>query len=111
VLAASGAAFTAVVSGQMANAFACRSASQTPGKLGWSSNRYLLLAVLCETGMLFGFLYVPALANLLGHTPPNAAGYLAAALAIPAVFLADMAQKHWRKKGLPRKRALPAPFA
>jgi magnesium-transporting ATPase (P-type) len=113
LLAASGAAFTAVVSGQMANAFACRSASQTPGKLGWSSNRYLLLAVVCEMGMLFGFLYVPPLANLLGHAPPSAVGYLVAALAIPAVFLADTAQKHWRKKGFPlsRKRTLPAPFA
>jgi magnesium-transporting ATPase (P-type) len=39
---ASGAAFTAVVAGQMANAFACRSASLWPGKLGWFSNRYLV---------------------------------------------------------------------
>ena len=39
LLAASGAAFAAVVIGQMANAFACRSASRPPWRLGWTTNR------------------------------------------------------------------------
>jgi magnesium-transporting ATPase (P-type) len=105
LLTASGAAFTAVVAGQMANAFACRSASQWPGRLGWSSNRHLLLAVLCETGMLLIFLYAVPLANLLGHAPPNTVGYLTALLAIPAVLAADTAQKRWwrRRFGSPKK--------
>jgi magnesium-transporting ATPase (P-type) len=63
LLAASGAAFTAVVAGQMANAFACRSASLWPGQLGWFSNRYVVLAVLCEAAMLAGFLYVMPIAT------------------------------------------------
>ena len=63
---ASGAAFTAVVAGQMANAFACRSASLWPGKLGWFSNRYLVLAVFCEAAMLIGFLYFPRLRTSWG---------------------------------------------
>ena len=66
LLAASGAAFTAVVAGQMANAFACRSASLWPGRLGWFSNRFLVLAVLCEAAMLAGFLYLRPLANVAG---------------------------------------------
>jgi calcium-translocating P-type ATPase len=37
LLPASGAAFTAVVAGQMANAFACRSSSLRAGQLGWFS--------------------------------------------------------------------------
>jgi magnesium-transporting ATPase (P-type) len=94
--AASGAAFTAVVAGQMANAFACRSATLWPGRLNWTSNRYLVLAVCCEAAMLMGFLYVPPLANVLGQAPPNAAGYLLALLAIPGVLLADAAQKRWK---------------
>jgi magnesium-transporting ATPase (P-type) len=96
--AASGAAFTAVVAGQMANAFACRSASQWPGKLGWLSNRYLVLAIFCEAAMLIGFLYISPLAKILGHAAPNTAGYFAALLAIPAVLMADAAQKQWKRQ-------------
>jgi magnesium-transporting ATPase (P-type) len=96
LLPASGAAFTAVVAGQMANAFACRSASLWPGKLGWFSNRYLVLAVLCEAAMLVGFLYFSPLATLLGQAPPNLIGYLTALLAIPAVLIADAIHKRQR---------------
>jgi calcium-translocating P-type ATPase len=97
-LAASGAAFTAVVAGQMANAFACRSAMQWPGKLGWFSNRHLVLAILCEAGMLAGFLYIQPLAKLLGQAPPNKIGYFTALLAIPAVLVADMVQKRLKHR-------------
>jgi Cation transporting ATPase, C-terminus len=82
----------------MANAFACRSASLWPGKLGWFSNRYLVLAVFCEAAMLIGFLYFSPLAKLLGQAPPNVVGYLAALLAIPAVLMADAIQKRYKKR-------------
>jgi magnesium-transporting ATPase (P-type) len=96
--AASGAAFTAVVAGQMANAFACRSARVWPGKLGWLSNRYIVLAIFCEAIMLACFLYISPLAKLLGHAPPSMAGYLTALLAIPAVLIADTLQKRYAKR-------------
>jgi len=99
--AASGAAFTAVIAGQMANAFACRSASQWPGKLGWGTNRYLVVAVAVEAAMLALFLYVPPVARLLGQTAPNAAGYLVALLAAPAVLLMDGLQKRLRRAEAP----------
>jgi len=95
LLSASGAAFTAVVAGQMANAFACRSASLWPGQLRWFSNRYLVLAVVCEAGMLAGFLYLRPLAIILGQAPPNAVSYVVALLAIPAVLVADALQKRY----------------
>ncbi|MDE3202480.1 MAG: cation-transporting P-type ATPase [Acidobacteriota bacterium] len=101
---ASGAAFTAVVAGQMANAFACRSQRLWPGKLGWFSNRYLVLAIPFEVVMLAIFLYIPPLARLLRQAPPNLAGYLTALLAIPAVFLADALQKHYVKRAELRLR-------
>ena len=95
LLVASGAAFTAVVMGQMANAFACRSARLTPWQLGWLSNRYLVIAVACEAAMLVAFLYVPFLARLLEHAPPNTIGYLVAVLAIPLVLGVDSIQKRY----------------
>ena len=99
LLPASGAAFTAVVAGQMANAFACRSASRRPGQLGWFSNRYLVLAVVCEAAMLAGFLYIRPLAGLLGQAPPNITGGLVALVAIPAVLIVDAIQKRYRGRG------------
>lgn len=97
-LSASGAAFTAVVAGQMANAFACRSATLWPGRLGWFSNRHLALAILVEGAMLAGFLYILPLAKVLGQAPPSIVGYAAASLAIPAVLIADATQKRWKKQ-------------
>ena len=98
LLVASGAAFTSVVAGQMANAFACRSATVSPRQLGWFSNPYLVVAVLCEAAMLAAFLYVPFLSTLLGQAPPNTVGYLVAAMAIPAVLAADAIQKQRVRK-------------
>jgi magnesium-transporting ATPase (P-type) len=97
LLSASGAAFTAVVAGQMANAFACRSAILWPGRLGWLSNRFLVFAVVAEAAMLAGFLYVRPLARVLGHAPPDARGYLVALSAIPCVLIADAVQKRLRR--------------
>ena len=71
MLWASGAAFTAVVAGQMASAFACRSASVSPGKLGWLSNRYLVVAVVCEGAMLMAFLYITIQGENQRQDPPS----------------------------------------
>jgi len=98
LLSASGAAFTAVVAGQLANAFACRSASLWPGRLGWFSNRFLVLAVLGEVAMLASFLYFRPLASLLGQGPPNRTGFLMALLAAPTVLVADAIHKRYRKR-------------
>ena len=68
----------------MANAFACRSASRWPGRLGWFSNRFLVLAVVGEVAMLGGFLYFRPLAGVLGQAPPGRTGFLIALLAAPA---------------------------
>jgi magnesium-transporting ATPase (P-type) len=93
LLAASGAAFAAVVIGQAANAFACRSSSRWPGALGWTSNRLLLGAVAIELLALAGFLLIPPLASLLNHAVPPLAGFAVAILAAPAVLLADALHK------------------
>jgi magnesium-transporting ATPase (P-type) len=98
LLMASGAAFTAVVVGQFANAFACRSEHRWPGALGWASNRLLLLAVAVELVILAVFLFVPAVADVLGHAPPGPVGWSVALLAIPAVLGADLAAKRWRRR-------------
>jgi magnesium-transporting ATPase (P-type) len=96
--AASGAVFTAVVIGQMANAFACRSATQWVGAISWRRNIWLCLAVLSELLLLVGFLYFAPISGLLSHAPPTSAGYATAVTAAPAVLVADWLQKRWKKR-------------
>jgi magnesium-transporting ATPase (P-type) len=97
LMAASGAAFAAVVLGQMANAFACRSERRWPGALGWTTNRLLLVAVAVELALLVVFLWVPTVADLLGQAPPDTWGLAVALCAIPAVLAADAADKRLRR--------------
>lgn len=93
LLAASGAAFAAVVLGQMGNAFACRSTSRPAWHLPWDTNPLLLGSVAAELAALAGFLFIPPVAGLLDQAPPPAAGFLVAALAFPAVVVADSLDK------------------
>ena len=90
---ASGATFAAVVIGQMANSFACRSTKRWPGSLGWFSNRLLVGAVSLELAITAGFLFVPPVARALGHSPPSLAGWVVALAAAPVVILTDAIYK------------------
>lgn len=90
---ASGTAFSTVVLGQLATAFACRSESRLVGRLDWRGNPLLLGAVAVEVAVLFLFIGVPPIARLLGGGFPSALGWLVAMMVIPAVFFADTAHK------------------
>jgi calcium-translocating P-type ATPase len=98
LFAASGAAFMAVVFGQLANAFACRSTTRRPDQVGWGSNRLLLAAVAVELVLLLAFLGVPAIAGALDHAPPPLVGAVVAILAAPAVLAADATHKRLRRR-------------
>jgi calcium-translocating P-type ATPase len=105
LLAASGAAFTAVVFGQVANAFACRSTVRPVWRVPLRTNRLLLAAVLAELAMLGVFLYWPPLADLLDQAGPTWAGFMVALLAVPAVVLVDTLQKRpVRRRATPARR-------
>lgn len=93
LVAASGAAFASVVLGQLANAYACRSSTVPPWRLGWFTNRLLLWSVLIELAALAVFLGVGPVAALLGHGPPPPLGWGVAFLAVPAVLAADYIYK------------------
>jgi magnesium-transporting ATPase (P-type) len=103
LLAASGAAFATVVLAQAANAFACRSATRPPGRLGWWSNRFLVWAVAIEVVALVGFLFVSPMAHVLEHAPPPAAGWVVALLGVPVLLLVDRAHKALRARRARRR--------
>ncbi|MGZ4539338.1 MAG: cation-translocating P-type ATPase [Blastococcus sp.] len=90
---ASGAAFTAVVLGQFANAFACRSTSRPPWRLGWRTNPLLLWAVGAELVILVALLTIPVVADLLGQRIPSLLGLVLAGATVPVLLVADALHK------------------
>jgi magnesium-transporting ATPase (P-type) len=95
---ASGAAFAAIVLGQMANAFACRSRTVSVVRVPIRTNPFLALAVGAELATLAGFLWISGLADLLDQAPPSLAGW-AVALATPAVLISvDAFDKRRRRR-------------
>jgi magnesium-transporting ATPase (P-type) len=94
--AASGGAFMAVVFAQSANAFACRSSSQWPGALGWTSNRLLIPAVAAGLSFSLALLLVPTVADVVGHASPPAVGWLVAILCAPVLLAVDALDKRVR---------------
>ncbi|MEU8122454.1 cation-transporting P-type ATPase [Spirillospora sp. NPDC049024] len=96
---ASGTAFAAIMLGQMATAFSCRSESRWAGRLRWNGNPLLLWAVATDLVLMFVFLGIPPVAHLLGGGLPSALGWAVALTAVPAVLLADAAAKAVRGRG------------
>ncbi len=99
--AASGAAFIAVVLGQVANAFACRSSTRWPGALGWTTNRLLIPAVCGGLAIALALLWIPALADALGQSTPPAAGWIVAFSCPAAVLALDWLDKKIRARRAP----------
>lgn len=96
---ASGTAFAAIVLGQLANAFACRSESRPAFLLDPRRNPLLLWAVATELVMLCLFLGVPPVATTLGGSWPPPTGWALAVLAVPVLLAADTlhkAARAWR---------------
>ena len=82
-----------MVLGQLANAFACRSASRPVGRHSLRGDPLLLLAVALELVFLLVILGWPAVAALLGGTVPPPLGWALALAAVPAVVLVDRLHK------------------
>ncbi|MBN1147645.1 MAG: cation-transporting P-type ATPase [Anaerolineales bacterium] len=58
-----------VVMGQVGNAFAVRSETHRGRSLGWGSNRFLLVGVGVEIGLIILLIYFQPLANIFQHAP------------------------------------------
>ncbi|GAB2817645.1 cation-translocating P-type ATPase [Lentzea nigeriaca] len=101
---ASGTAFAAIVLGQLANAYACRSATRPVWSVGLRGNRLLVWAVAFELAVLAAFLFVPPLPRLLGGSAPSALGWGLALAAVPAVVVADGVAKAFLARKLHRTR-------
>jgi magnesium-transporting ATPase (P-type) len=98
LMAASGATFATVVIAQTANAWACRSATIPPWRLGWWSNRLLVAAAAIELAIAAAFLFVPPIADAIGHASPPAAGWIMALASAPMMLAVDATAKAIRRR-------------
>jgi len=53
----------------MGNGFACRTERESILKVGFTSNRFYLWALLSEVLILLAFIYVPPFPNFFGFAP------------------------------------------
>ncbi len=96
---ASGAAFAAVVLGQIANTFACRSRTQPAWRIPVRTNPLVVAAVIAEVALLAAFLWILPIAHLLDQLPPSKAGWTVALLTPVVVLTADAFDKRRRRRG------------
>lgn len=90
---ASGAAFATVVLAQTANAFACRSTTRPAWRLSLRTNRLLVVGATVELAIAAAFLFVPPVAEVLGHESPPAIGWAIALASIPLILITDAIHK------------------
>jgi calcium-translocating P-type ATPase len=95
--AASGATFCAVVVGQAANAFSCRSESSYPWAMK-RRNRALVLAVGIELMLFLATIVIAPLARLLGQATPSRQGVFVAFMAAPVMLAVDALYKTIRSR-------------
>lgn len=96
---ASGATFLAIVMGQVANAFACRSSMLPVWRVPLLRNRLLLVAISVQLALVLAFL-APPLGGLLHQTFPDAIGATVAVSCVPAIIVVDTIQKSVRRRRL-----------
>jgi calcium-translocating P-type ATPase len=98
LLAASGAAFLAIVVGQSATALACRSTTRPAWRVSPRSNP-LVLGALGLSWVVVGVLFfAPPVAHQLRHGVPPPVGIAFAAMTFPLVILADAVHKRVRAR-------------
>jgi Ca2+-transporting ATPase len=82
--------FMAIIVFELVFAFSCRSQSQTVFRLGVTSNKYLVAAVLSQLCLLLLIMYVPSVARLFEVTPIGIIDWLVvAAVGISGFVLAE----------------------
>jgi magnesium-transporting ATPase (P-type) len=99
LMTASGTAFAAIAVAQMANAFACRSATLPVWRMNPAGNLLVVGAVAAEAALLVAFVGVPWLADLLGGGWPSSLGWAMAGAAAVVLLLVDGAHKAARRSG------------
>ena len=88
-----------IVAAQVGNAFACRSDRESILRLGWSTNRLLLVGIAVELALLLLLMHWAPAARVFGLAPLSGMHWLLLAAFGPALLLCDEVRKallRWR---------------
>lgn len=94
-----------VVAAQIGNAFTCRTEIEKVHRLGWFSNRFLLLGIVVEAAVIGLLIYVQPLADLFEHLPVPPVYWLGLSLYAPALYTLDRIRKSIARR-VERRRAV-----
>ncbi|MBN1289777.1 MAG: cation-transporting P-type ATPase [Actinobacteria bacterium] len=93
-----------IVTTQIGNGYACRTERESILKVGFSSNRFYLWAILSEFVILLVFLYVPPFPSFFGFHPVNIWVWLFMLAMIPFPLIADEIRKFIVRWWVARKK-------
>jgi magnesium-transporting ATPase (P-type) len=89
-----------IVACQVGNAFACRSSHQPGWRVGFTSNRLLLIGIVVEVVLLLFLIYTPPLQSVFGLAPLGIGHWLLLAAFPPLLLVCEEGRKAiWRYFG------------
>ena len=88
----------AIVAGQVANGFGCRTERQSIFKIGIFTNRFLLISEVVGIGIITAISYVPWIANIFKTGPLTLADWGFLAVAAVTLFFAEEARKWFLRR-------------
>ena len=99
-LQATSACLATIVVMQMMNVFLCRHPFKSPLNFGLFDNRYLLLGLAAELGVILFIIYTPAGHWLFGTAPVDASVWLLAVGSALLMCVLEEGRKLWLRQGL-----------
>ena len=90
-----------VVTVQIGNVFACRTEKDPVHRMGWLSNRFLLIGIAVEAALILTLIYWQPLAGLFEHLPLPPVYWLGLLLYAPVLYVLE-----WLRKVIRRRRDL-----
>jgi magnesium-transporting ATPase (P-type) len=88
----------AVVAGQVANGFACRTERESLFRVGVFSNRFLVLSEIVAIGIMCAISYVPFLQNIFKTAPLRPVDWIILVAATVTLFFAEEARKWFLRR-------------
>jgi magnesium-transporting ATPase (P-type) len=82
-----------VVMAQVGNAFTCRTEKEKVHRLGWFSNRFLLVGIAIGVSLIMLINIVPPLAKLFGHAPLPPVYWIGLSFYAPILYALDRIRK------------------
>jgi Ca2+-transporting ATPase len=98
-----------VVASQIGNAFACRTGKERVRRLGFFSNRMLLIGVGAELGLILALVYIPVLNDLFELVPVPHSFWAFLAFYGPILYILEKLRKSLFRRGFLKRGDEPTP--